>query len=59
MGPLTVRERLERLSYTGESQWGLLDWIAIGVTTLGLGIPVMFVGKYLAKIVLRCNPKRG
>jgi hypothetical protein len=41
--------KLSKLEMFGEGTYGELDWIALGVMTCGLGIPVVSLLKHLAK----------
>jgi hypothetical protein len=51
--PWTFDDHVRRIAHTGEGSYGALDWVAIGVMTCGIGIPIIMVLKPFAKAYLR------
>ncbi len=53
----SMQGRIEGLAHIGEGTYGELEWLAIGASTLGVGLPFVWVGKQIAKGILRMQKK--
>ena len=57
--PWTFEERVRMLAHTGEGTYGEIDWLLIGFTTLGIGIPIVWALKPLAKAYVARLDRKG